>query len=68
MSRKGTTVPSSSGLNRSDQIWDVGVGLDYYLTKNWLFTFGVEHQVRDSTSDSLDMHRNKVMIGAKLRF
>ena len=61
-------VDEYSGLNRSDQIWDAGVGLDYYLTKNWLFTFGVEHQVRDSTSDSLDMHRNKVMIGAKLRF
>ena len=61
-------VDEYSGLNRTDDIWSAGVGLDYYLTKNWLFTFGVEHQVRDSTSDSLDMHRNKVMIGAKLRF
>jgi hypothetical protein len=40
----------------------------YYFTKNWLFTFGYEHQVRDSTDDTLDMHRNRFMIGAKLRF
>ena len=57
-----------SGLNRTDDIWSAGAGLDYYFTKNWLFTFGVEHQVRDSTNDSLDMHRNRVMVGAKLRF
>lgn len=56
------------GIDRGDSIYAARAGLDYYFTKNWLFTFGYEHQVRDSSDDSLDMHRNRFMIGAKLRF
>jgi hypothetical protein len=56
------------GIARQDDIYAVRAGLDYYYTKNWLFTFGYEHQVRDSSDDSLDMHRNRFMFGAKLRF
>ena len=56
------------GFDRSDDVYAARIGLDYYFTKNWLFTFGVEHQVRDSSDDSLDMHRNRFMVGAKLRF
>ncbi len=56
------------GLDRADNIYQVRAGLDYYFTKNWLFTFGYEHQIRDSSDDSLDMHRNRFMAGAKLRF
>ena len=57
-----------AGSDRADTYYTAGASLDYYFTKNWLFTFGYEHQVRDSTVDSLDMHRNRVMVGAKLRF
>ncbi len=56
------------GIDRTDDTFIARVGVDYYLSKNWLFTFGYEHQVRDSTSDSQDMHRNRFMLGAKLRF
>ena len=56
------------GISRTDNIYAARAGLDYYFTKNWLFTFGYEHQVRDLSNDSLDMHRNRFMIGAKLRF
>jgi hypothetical protein len=56
------------GLDRNDNVYKASVSLDYYFTKNWLFTFGYDHQMRDSTSDSLDMHRNRFMVGAKLRF
>ncbi|MGL4395510.1 MAG: outer membrane beta-barrel protein [Hyphomicrobium sp.] len=56
------------GITREDRIYAARLGLDYYFTKNWLFTFGYEHQVRDSTDDSLDMHRNRFRVGAKLRF
>jgi hypothetical protein len=56
------------GTSRQDDVFMARAGLDYYFTKNWLFTFGYEHQVRDSTDDSLDMHRNRFMVGAKLRF
>lgn len=55
-------------IDRTDDSVIASVGVDYYYTKNWLFTFGYEHQVRDSTTDSQDMHRNRFMLGAKLRF
>ncbi len=56
------------GTTRQDEVYLARVGLDYYFTKNWLFTLGYEHQVRDSSDDSLDMYRNRFMVGAKLRF
>jgi hypothetical protein len=56
------------GFERADTVYAARAGLDYYFTKNWLFTFEYEHQVRDSSDDSLDMHRNRFMLGAKLRF
>ncbi len=52
----------------SELTYGFGVGLEYYLNKNWLFTFGYEHDVRELESDSRDMDRNRFMIGAKLRF
>lgn len=57
-----------TGLARTDRSYIGSIGLDYYYTKNWLFTFGYEHQIRDSNFDSLDMNRNRFTIGAKLRF
>jgi hypothetical protein len=56
------------GTSRQDDVFTAHLGVDYYFSKNWLFTFGVDHQVRDSSDDALDMHRNRYMIGAKLRF
>ncbi|MFN0218021.1 MAG: outer membrane beta-barrel protein [Hyphomicrobium sp.] len=56
------------GIDRNDDVALGRIELDYYFSKNWLFTLGYEHQVRDSTIDSLDMHRNRYMVGAKLRF
>lgn len=53
---------------REDNIYSFKTGIDYYFTNNWLLTFGYERQVRDSSEDQLDMHRNRFMIGAKLRF
>ena len=52
----------------SELVYGGRIGLDYYVSKNWLFTFGYEHDVRQSESDSRDMHRNRFMIGAKLQF
>lgn len=56
------------GVRRNDRHFAARVGVDYYLSNNWLFTFGYEHQVRDSTESLLDMHRNRFMVGAKLRY
>lgn len=56
------------GTDREDEVYVARLGLDYYYTKNWLFTFGYEHQLRNSSDDSLDMNRNRFTVGAKLRF
>ena len=56
------------GTDRSDLQYSIGVGLDYYYTKNWLFTFGYDYEVRDSTDNSFDLHHNRFRLGAKLQF
>ena len=56
------------GTDRSDTTYTARAGLEYYAAANWLFTFGYEHDVRDSSDDSRDMHRNRFMFGANLRF
>lgn len=54
--------------NRSDRTYSGRIGLEYYLNKNWLFTFQYEHERRDSNLDEFDMDSNRFMVGAKLRF
>ena len=54
--------------NRTDRTYSARIGLEYYLNKNWLFTFQYEHERRDSNLDEFDMDSNRFMIGAKLRF
>jgi len=56
------------GVTRTDRIWSAKIGIDYYANKNWLFTFGYEHQVRDSTDPAYDMNRDRFTVEAKLRF
>lgn len=53
---------------RQDQTYAAGLGLDYYYTKNMLFTLGFEHQLRQSNDDDANMNRSQVRVGAKLRF
>ena len=59
---------ASITANTTEMVYGARIGLEYYLNKNWLFTFAYEHDLRESESDSRDMHRNRFMIGAKLRF
>jgi hypothetical protein len=56
------------GVARRDQTLSGRIGLDYYLDKNWLVSVGYEHTVRESTESPFDMTRNRVTVGAKLRF
>jgi len=56
------------GSPRIDETLTGSVGLDYHATKNWLFTIKYEHSVRESNEDVFDMTRNRIMLGAKLRF
>ena len=57
-----------TGADRRDRTYGARIGLDYYYTKNWLFSVGYEYQFRDSNDDAFDMSRNRFMVGAKLRF
>lgn len=56
------------GASRHDRSWSAKLGLDYYLTKNWLLSLGYEHQSRNSNDDAFDVTRNRFMVGAKLRY
>lgn len=56
------------GVDRTDRIYSGEIGLEYYMNKNWLFTFSYEHIERLSSVDAYDLSDNKFMIGAKLRF
>ncbi|MBU2581874.1 MAG: outer membrane beta-barrel protein [Alphaproteobacteria bacterium] len=57
-----------SGSDRDDQTYSGEIGLEYYMNKNWLFTFSYEYSERQSSDDRFDLTDNKFLIGAKLRF
>ncbi len=57
-----------SAVHRTDRKYSAGAGVDWHLSKNWLFTIAYQHEVRDSTDDAFDMTRNRITVGAKLRF
>lgn len=56
------------GSTRSDETLTGRIGVQYFMNKNWLFTFAYEHEFRDSTNDVFDATRNRYLIGAKLQF
>ncbi|KUO56249.1 MAG: hypothetical protein APF80_15310 [Alphaproteobacteria bacterium BRH_c36] len=56
------------GIDRQDKIYSAEIGLEYFMNKNWLFTFSYEHLERLSSDDIFDMTDNRFMIGAKLKF
>ncbi|MEW5963510.1 MAG: outer membrane beta-barrel protein [Pseudomonadota bacterium] len=56
------------GSERRDREYSGRIGLDYFPNKNLVLSIGYEHAIRDSTEDVLDMTRNRIMVGAKLRY
>lgn len=54
--------------NRHDRTYGGGIGLEYLHTKYWAFNLGYDFTERQSNLDELDFQRNRVRIGAKLRF
>ncbi|MFM9938343.1 MAG: outer membrane beta-barrel protein [Hyphomicrobiaceae bacterium] len=56
------------GNSRRDRIYVGRVGVDWFLSKNWLLNMSYEHFVRDSNIAENDLNRNVVTVGAKLKF
>jgi hypothetical protein len=56
------------GSDRVDHVLSAGFGLDYHLSDNWLFTFAYDYQTRLSNRSDDEVSRNRISIGAKLRF
>lgn len=56
------------GERRRDQLMIGRAGLDYYHTKNWLFSVAYEHQTQSSNIEEDNMKRNRVWLSTKLRF
>lgn len=56
------------GSSRQDRVYAATVGLDYYYTKNWLFSAGYTFETRSSNEAEFDLDRSLVRVGAKLKF
>jgi hypothetical protein len=65
----GSVIDSTYSLDgRHDITYDASIGLDYLHTKNWAFNISYEFMNRSSNLDEFDLKRNRIRIGAKLRF
>ena len=54
--------------DRADKTYSGTVGLEYLHTKFWAFNISYEHKSRFSNLDEFNLRRNKIRLGAKLRF
>lgn len=61
-------IADYTGIDRGDTDLTGRLGLEFYPNKNWMFTMTYEHTVRESDLPEFDMTRNRVLLGAKLRF
>ena len=57
-----------TGVDQQDTTWIARAGLDYEFKRDWFLSLGYEHQDRNSTDDAFDMTRNRILVGAKLKF
>ena len=56
------------GTDREDQILKAGAGLQYFYTKNMLFTLGYTSETRNSNDPTYDLDRSVVRVGGTLKF
>lgn len=56
------------GSDRQDRVLEIGAGLDYHYSKNFLFTLGYTFEQRDSNEADFDLDRSQVRVGGKLKF
>lgn len=53
---------------RRDRVTTARIGADYYYTKNWLFSLSYEHETQRSNIEADNITRNRIWLGAKLRY
>lgn len=56
------------GTTRTDQVFETGASLQYYYTKNALFTLGYTFETRDSNDPTYDLDRSIVRVGGTLKY
>lgn len=56
------------GTPRVDTVFSVNAGLQYFYTKNTLFTVDYTYDDRQSNEEGFDIQRNVFRIGGRLRF
>jgi len=64
----GVTETASTSEDRNDLTYRGSIGLEYLHTKYWAFNLSYDYLERRSNLDEFDFTRNRVRIGAKLRF
>ncbi len=56
------------GTTRVDQVFEAGASLQYFYTKNMLFTLGYTYEDRNSNEPNYDFDRSIVRVGGTLKF
>jgi hypothetical protein len=64
----GLTRAELVGADRTDDIFEASLGLDYYLSPQWLLALDYHYQDRQSTDDDFTATRNQIKLSAKYRY
>ena len=64
----GLTQTDFLGATRTDLTLEANAGLQYFYTKNTLFTLDYTYENRQSNDNQFDLNRNVVRFGGRLRF
>ena len=64
----GITQSDFIGTTRTDLALEASAGLQYFYSKNTLFTLDYTYEDRQSNDEQFDLNRNVVRFGGRLRF
>jgi hypothetical protein len=56
------------GSDQEDQTWNAIAGLSYKLNDNWALNLNYDYKIRESSDDEFDMDRNRITVGARVKF
>ncbi len=64
----GFTRAELVGADRTDDVLEASLGLDYYVSPSWVLGLDYRYQDRQSTDDDFTMQRNTIKLSAKYRY